>query len=123
MTGNLNLPSSITTIGSDMFSFTTFNGDLTINANTSTLRSSDFSYMPNVNNIYVNYTGLTTILGFCFYQTVVSGDVFIYAPTAPSVGTNGVNFSNSPDLHVPVGATGYDVAPWTTEFSSVIYDL
>jgi len=52
--------------------------------------------------------------------------VYCYATSAPTVGTGGFTLGGTArPLHVKIGATGYNVAPWTNTaiFSSIIYDL
>ena len=52
--------------------------------------------------------------------------VYCYATSAPTVGTEGFTLTGAArPLHVKIGATGYNVAPWTNTaiFSSIIYDL
>ena len=60
---------------------------------------------------------------FAQYCSAIT-NYYIYRSTAPTV--SGTPFDNyAKPLHVPVGATGYDVTPWTNTaiFSSVTADL
>ena len=81
----------------------------------------------------VNLTGtlhlpsnLSSMGDYAFYQKYLITKVNCYRMTAPTTGTNTLVLTGTPrPLHVPVGSSGYNVAPWTTTtiFSSIIADL
>jgi hypothetical protein len=119
--GDLIIPSSVTFLGNDIFQNCTFDGDLIINSHINSLPGSCFRGMPNIKNIYLNNPSLSYIDAFCFYQTVVSEDIFIQSNTAPTINTNAFAITLSGVIHVPVGATGYTGTPWDSY--SIVYDL
>ena len=71
-------------------------------------------------------SGVTSVAADAFRNCTGVLLVNIYAKAAPTTSTYPFLLQRAPvPLHVPVGATGYNVAPWTntTIFSSIIYDL
>jgi hypothetical protein len=50
-------------------------------------------------------------------------DFYAHPTIAPLTNSSSFEGSTGLKLHIPIGATGYDVAPWTTVFSSIIADL
>jgi len=49
----------------------------------------------------------------------------MYPVIAPTVDATNTFSNNAATLHIPAGATGYDVAPWTNlaKFASIVQDL
>ena len=83
-----------------------------------------FSYCSKLNGIATIGSGITTIGSLSFYSMTSVTEWRILSSVAPSVGSGAWSNYAKP-LHVKIGATGYNVAPWTdtTIFSSIIYDL
>jgi len=149
LTGNLIIPDSDTLIGNYAFrncvgfdslklsvnlntlgisSFERFNGSGTLdlyNTKIKSIPSKCFYNCPNFTKLYLP-TDLTDIAADAFNYSSGITVVHCYAAAAPTVGINGLRFlGTARPIHVPVGATGYDVAPWTTTsiFSEIIFDL
>lgn len=56
---------------------------------------------------------VTKIEDYAFLDTVMT-DLWFESPVAPEVGEYGLDgYPDELTIHVPVGATGYDVEPWT----------
>lgn len=120
---NLNsvtIPITVTDINLQAFYMSSFNGGLYIYV-ADLFPNGSFRSITGVTKLYLYNTNITNIGAYAFTGTVVSGDVYIYTAIAPTVGTDGFAITLSGVIHVPVGATGYDVAPWTNY--TVVYDL
>ena len=101
--GDLILPDGLTDLGTRAFQGTEFNGQMVLPSSISSIGIEALNNIPGITVVYC------------------------YASTAPTL-TNPIDFTlggTARPLHVPVGATGYDVAPWTDTsiFSSIIFDL
>ena len=115
---------SLTTIGTVAFyNCAGLTGTLTIPNSVTTIGNSAFYNCKNLSGIGL-INGNPTIGTLAFNSDVLITEWHIISPIAPSVQTN--TWSNyAKPLHVSIGATGYDIAPWTNTaiFSSIIYDL
>ena len=120
MTGDILIPESVTSIGNNCFEYSGFDGDLIINSVDNSLPGTGFARMYYLDNIYLNNTSLSLIGAFCFYLCQISGNIYLQASTAPTVATNGLVLTLTGSIHVPVGASGYDVEPWSNY--TVVYD-
>jgi hypothetical protein len=117
LTGVLDIPANITYIGRNSFRFNTNLTTVNVSANVTALPVGMF-YGALANDVNIN-SQVTSIEANWFYIGTISNDLNIYIDIAPSTGTNAL--FNINEIHVPVGATGYDVSPWTSY--TVIYDL
>ena len=119
---------SITTISNQDFydySGLIIEGVLTINNIVTTIGNSAFSRAKAITKIVVG-SSVSSIGTYSFAGMSKVTSVYCYATSAPTVGTGGFALNGiARPLHVKIGATGYNVAPWTdtTIFSSIIYDL
>lgn len=122
----INLPSSLSTLTLRAFKDSTgFYGGLTMPNGITSIAAEVFDGCTGLNGTLNLHSGVTAIGNYSF-RGCAFNLVNCYASTAPTVGTSGLALTGAArELHVPVGATGYDVAPWTNTsiFSSVIYDL
>lgn len=69
---------------------------------------------------------LTSVEQYAFYGANAISKVNCYAMVAPTTNNSTFAFGGTPrPLHVPIGSSGYNVAPWTDTsiFSSIIADL
>ena len=126
-TGSLNIPNSVITIGNlAFFDCTGFTGTLTISNSSNSVTTIGYQAFRNC----TGFTGIGTIngspsIGSSAFNSVSSiSEWHILSSTAPSVQMDTWGNYAKP-LHVKIGATSYNVAPWTdtTIFSSIIYDL
>ena len=126
-TGSLTIPNSVTSIGGAAFDGCTgFTGTLTIPNSVTTIGDSAFRGCTGFKGTLTIPNSVTTIGVYSFAGMRNVTSVYSYALSAPTVGTNGIRLEGTArPLHVKIGATGYNVSPWTdtTIFSSVIYDL
>jgi hypothetical protein len=125
LTGTLTIPNSVTTIGNQAFANCKgLTGSLTIPNSVTTIGDGAFQSCNKLNGIATIGSGITTIGYSGFYPIPLVTEWHILSLVAPSVQINTWGNYAKP-LHVKIGATGYNVAPFTnTEiFSSIIYDL
>ena len=148
LTGSLNIPNSVIIIGNEAFrNCTGLTDSLNIPNSVITIGDLAFFYctgftvilnIPNSvttigNEAFRNCTGFTGIgtingspsIGSSAFNSVSSiSEWHILSSTAPSVQMDTWDYYAKP-LHVKIGATGYNIAPWTNTsiFSSIIYDL
>ena len=124
LTGTLTIPNSVITISNlAFFGCRGFTGSLTIPNSVITIGNQAFRDC-------TGFTGIGTILGkpligsLAFNPVGSISEWHILSSTAPSVQMDTWGNYAKP-LHVKIGATGYNVAPWTNTaiFSSIIYDL
>jgi hypothetical protein len=87
---------------------------------TTTVGVSSFEGANKIGSINIYGTTLTLIKSRAFYSAASNTrdrTINIYATTAPTVETDGIYFASTngktQTINVPVGATGYNVAPWT----------
>ena len=100
-------------------------GVLTINNIITSIGNSAFSNAGQITKIIIG-SSVSSIGNYSFSGMNNVTSVYSYALSAPTVGTSGINLGGTArPLHVKIGATGYNVAPWTNTatFSSIIYDL
>ena len=127
LTGILTIPDSVTSIGQNAFyGCSGFTGALTIPNSVTTINGSAFENCSGLTGALTIPNSVTSIGVYAFYGMRNVTSVYSYALSAPTVGTNGITLGGTArPLHVKIGATGYNVSPWTDTsiFSSVIYDL
>lgn len=120
------IPDTVITIGDHAFDFWESMITCTIGNGVTTTGELSFDHAEHLETLNIG-SGITTIGSQSFYRAPYLSTVNIYASTAPTVlGDVSLSFPHTGSvLHVPVGSTGYDVAPWTnTEiFASIVQDL
>lgn len=121
-TGDLIIPESVTSISTYAFYNSNIDGDIIYNTIID-IPNSCFSHDDILKNVYLTNWDLENIGVNAFSATTIGEALYIYTPVAPELGSNALNLSNSPELHVPVGALDYDTEEWTSAFSNIIYDL
>ena len=100
-------------------------GVLTINNIVTSIGNSAFYSAKSITKIVVG-SSVSSIGTYSFAGMKNVTSVYCYATSAPTVGTGGFALDGAVrPLHVKIGATGYNVAPFTNTaiFSSIIYDL
>ena len=123
--GTLTLKSNVTTIEYCAFYNNNLRtGTLTIPNSVTTIGTSAFFGCNKLNGIATIGSGITAIGNTGLYAIPLVTEWNILSSVAPAVQANTWGNYAKP-LHVKIGATGYNVAPWTNTaiFSSIIYDL
>ena len=124
-TGTLTIPNTVTTIGNRAFyGCSNLTGTLTIPNSVTTIQDYAFNSCNKLNGIATIGSGITTIGVASFSYVSLVTEWRILSTVAPAVQLR-TWWTYAKPLHVKIGATGYNVAPWTdtTIFSSIIYDL
>ena len=124
-TGTLTIPNTVTTIGGSAFySCGGLTGSLTIPNSVTSIGNSAFQYCSKLNGIATIGSGISTIGSLSFYYMTLVTEWRILSSVAPAVNVQ-TWYPPAKPLHVKIGATGYNVAPFTNTaiFSSIIYDL
>ena len=123
-TGTLTIPNTVTTIYRAAFADCTgLISTLTIPSSVTTIEQSAFHGCNKLSGIGT-INGSPTMGLLVFFGDALISEWHILSSVAPAAQSNTWGAYAKP-LHVKIGATGYNVAPWTdpTIFSSIIYDL
>lgn len=111
------IPGSVTTINAAFAGAAVQN--LVINEGTTAISTNAFYGCSNLYNVYLPST--IASIGSGAFSVIYAGVVVICrAMTAPVVAADSFDWGHA-NFSVPIGATGYDVAPWID--ATVTYDL
>lgn len=125
---NIIFSSSMTTISESTFEVCYGVVNLIIPSNITLIENAAFKDCSSLETITI-LSNITSIGDEAFNGSSIIDTVNIYATTAPTVNITNTFADIIPPtittLHISVGATGYDVAPWTNtaKFSSIVQDL
>ena len=124
--GELTLSTSLTSIPDNAFRQTSITGNLNIPSGITSIGVSSFILCTSITGTLTLPSTIASIGNTAFFLSASISRVDCHATTAPTTGTDSFEMGGTArPLHVPVGATGYNVAPWTTTsiFSSITFDL
>jgi hypothetical protein len=119
------IPNSVTIIGIDAFQGCSNLISVIIPNSVTIIRTYAFRNCLRLTTVTIP-NSVTNIGTYAFLGCSGLTDVFLYPNIAPTTSTDSFALGGTArPLHIPVGATGYDVAPWTDTsiFSSIIEDL
>lgn len=117
------IPNTVKTMSSALFSECSELTMVTIPAGVTVIETSMFRSCTNLWKVTIP-SGVTSIKGDAFSYCSNLKNLYIQGMTAPTVTTEAFYLVNGCTLHLPPGATGYNIIPWssTTIFSSILYE-
>jgi hypothetical protein len=122
---SLIIPNSVTSIGN--YAFRDCSGLTSVTIPNSVTSIGDYAFRGCYGLTSLIIPNSVTSIGISAFQGCYGiTDILLYPNIAPTTSTDSFVLGGpARPLHIPVGATGYDVAPWTDTsiFSSIIEDL
>ena len=109
---SITIPDSVTSIGNCAFLACAALASITIPDSVTSIGASAFYGCGGLTSVTLG-SGVTSIGNFAFYGCTSLASATFQGTSAPSMGSGVFEGDSSLTIHVPSGATGYDVSPWT----------
>lgn len=117
---NLNIPSSVTSIGGGAFMKCSYIASVVIPDNVNTIGSEAFAYDYSLTSVTIGI-GVTEMSSMTFYQCTALTSITITATTPPTIARSSFEGTNNCPIYVPAGSVSayQTTGNWTTYASRI----